>query len=154
MGIYWRPSILLPSQPVTTTKARKMRGKAVRTAPQAAETSAPSSEEGHSCTQRLRTAAATKQQLSPAQSTVDLQRSRCKGWFLWPTPYTYKSSTERLQEGANAIYKAWQQLTQNKIYILLRRNEKNDKSTYLMQSSSSIITKSIFVTRVCYVTFT
>jgi hypothetical protein len=22
-------------------------------------------------------------------STTDLQRSRCKGWFLWPTPYTY-----------------------------------------------------------------
>jgi hypothetical protein len=22
-------------------------------------------------------------------STIGLQRSRCKGWFLWPTPYTY-----------------------------------------------------------------
>jgi hypothetical protein len=22
-------------------------------------------------------------------STIDLQRSRCKGWFLWFTPYTY-----------------------------------------------------------------
>jgi hypothetical protein len=23
------------------------------------------------------------------ESTIDLQRSLCKGWFLWPTPYTY-----------------------------------------------------------------
>jgi hypothetical protein len=26
-------------------------------------------------------------------STIDLQRSRCKGWFLWPTPYTYIHTT-------------------------------------------------------------
>jgi hypothetical protein len=27
--------------------------------------------------------------MSVRGSTIDLQRSRCKDWFLWPTPYTY-----------------------------------------------------------------
>jgi hypothetical protein len=60
-GVYWRTSILLPSQPVTTTTARKVQGKEVRTAPQAEDLSESSSEEDRSRIQRLRTAAAAKQ---------------------------------------------------------------------------------------------
>jgi hypothetical protein len=57
-GVYWRPFSLLPSQPVTTTTAIKMRGREIRTAPRA--------EEARSCILRLRTAEAAEG--SPAES--------------------------------------------------------------------------------------
>lgn len=60
-GVYWRLSVLLPSQLVTTTTARKVRGKEVWTAPQPEEPLASSSEEDRSCSQRPRTAAAAKE---------------------------------------------------------------------------------------------
>jgi hypothetical protein len=58
-SVYWCPSILLPSQPVTTT-TRKLGGKEARTASHAEE-STSSSNEGRSCNQRLRPAAAVNE---------------------------------------------------------------------------------------------
>jgi hypothetical protein len=69
-GVYWRPSVLLPSQPVTTATASKVRGKQVRTALQAEESSASSSEEGRSCIRRLQTPAAAKQQIQQKATTT------------------------------------------------------------------------------------
>jgi hypothetical protein len=66
----WRASILLPPQTVTTTTARKVRGKEIRTVPQAKESATSSSEEGRSCIRRLRAAASAKHQVPQTATTL------------------------------------------------------------------------------------
>jgi hypothetical protein len=46
-------------------------------------------------------------------STIDLQRSRCKGWFLWPAPYTYIRTRPPLSKSLPIHRLYWQSLEVN-----------------------------------------